>query len=316
MRPNHQTTDKKRGISMKTKIGIIGLGTMGMGIAENLLKRGYVVQGFDLLPERMQVLERKGGTAAPSPAQAADGASALILMVFNGEQVQDVLFGQDGAANVLPKGGSVLVTASVGYAACEEAEKGLEPLGLHLVDCPVRGTAATSASGELYLMVGASPEAFSKNQELLNQLGSTVIHVGDKPGMGQKAKTCMQAFFSLMFEGTCELLALGTASGLDPRTVFEVLDGTSASNGIFRATAKHVAGRVFTGTGNPLSILDKDMQIACASASAFGLSLPALEGISSNFRESMKQCGKEDIWSVVKTLEQPAGLEIQFDFPE
>ena len=58
------------------------------------------------------------------------------------------------------------------------------------------------------------------------------------------------------------------------------------------------------------------MQIACASASAFGLSLPALEGISSNFRESMKQCGKEDIWSVVKTLEQPAGLEIQFDFPE
>ena len=96
---------------MKTKIGIIGLGTMGMGIAENLLKRGYVVQGFDLLPERMQVLERKGGTAAPSPAQAAEGASALILMVFNGEQVRDVLFGQDGAANVLPKGGSVLVTA-------------------------------------------------------------------------------------------------------------------------------------------------------------------------------------------------------------
>ena len=78
---------------MKTKIGIIGLGTMGMGIAENLLKRGYVVQGFDLLPERMQLLEQKGGTAAPSPAQAADGASALILMVFNGEQVQDVLFG-------------------------------------------------------------------------------------------------------------------------------------------------------------------------------------------------------------------------------
>ncbi len=177
---------------METKIGIIGLGTMGMGIAENLLKRGYVVQGFDLLPERMQLLEQKGGTAAPSPAQAADGASAL--MVFNGEQVQDVLFGQDGAANVLPKGGSVLVTASVGYAACEEAEKGLEPLGLHLVDCPVRGTAATSASGELYLMVGASPEAFSKNQELLNQLGSTVIHVGDKPGMGQKAKPVCRRF--------------------------------------------------------------------------------------------------------------------------
>ena len=70
---------------MKTKIGIIGLGTMGMGIAENLLKRGYVVQGFDLLPERMQLLEQKGGTAAPSPAQAASpprGTQAEFSLLF------------------------------------------------------------------------------------------------------------------------------------------------------------------------------------------------------------------------------------------
>lgn len=301
---------------MNMKVGIIGLGRMGFGIASNLLSKGYTVQGYDVAPICVERLVQKGGAAAASPAEAAAGVDALILMVFNAQQIEEVLFGENGAVANMKRGSSVIITASVGYEICEAVEKRLSPAGIHLVDSPVRGTAATSATGELYLMVGASDEAYAANEALLKDLSSTIVRVGPKAGMGQKAKTCMQAFFSLMFEGTCELLALGTASGLDPLKVFEVLDGTSATNGIFRATAKNVANRQFTDTGNPLSILDKDMKIACETAHSFGICVPALEGVRDNFAKAMESYADEDVWAAMKGIEDPANLIVQFKYPE
>lgn len=301
---------------MKKKIGVIGLGTMGFGIASNLLSSGYEVKGYDIAPACVQRLVDKGGIGAESPAQAAADVEALVLMVFNANQINDVLFGKNGAAAAMRKGSSVLITASVGYQICESVDARLSSMGIHLVDSPVRGSAATAATGELYLMVGASDEAYACNKELIHTLGSSVIHVGTKPGMGQKAKTCMQAFFSLMFEGTYELLALGTAAGLDTAKVFQILNETGASNNIFRSTAQNVAKRQFTNTGNPLSILDKDMKIACETAQNFNLSIPALEGVQKNFAKSMESYASEDVWAAMKTIEASAGLTIQFDYPQ
>jgi len=301
---------------MKKMIGVIGLGTMGFGIASNLLSRGYQVRGYDVAAPCMDRFAKAGGIRTGSPAEAGQDVDALILMVFSPDQVRSVLFGENGAAKHMKAGSSVIITASVGYQICEEIEKQLSPLQIHLVDSPVRGTAATASSGDLYLMVGASDEAYAENEALLHDMGAEIVCVGKQAGMGQKAKTCMQAFFSLMFEGTCELLALGAASGLEPATVYSVLNGTSAANGIFRATAQNVAQRQFTGTGNPLSILDKDMKIACATAHDFGLTLPALEGISAAFAKSMEKYGDEDVWAAMKGIEDQTGLCVSFDFPQ
>ena len=99
----------------------------------------------------------------------------------------------------------------------------------------------------------------------------------------------MQAFFSLTFQSTYEVLALGTAMGLDPATVYSILDDTGASSNIFRATARNVASRQFTGTGNPLSILDKDMKIACQTANTCGLPVPSIAATSANFSKAMEE---------------------------
>ena len=302
---------------MGKKIGVIGLGRMGFGIAKNLISRGYEVQGYDLAAPCMERFAGAGGQCKATPAQAAQDVDALILMVFSADQVRDVLFGEQGAAAAMKPESTVFITASVGYQICEEVDAKLQPMHIHLVDAPVRGTAETASTGDLYLMVGASDAAYTANEALLHDLGSQIVRVGNRAGMGQKAKTCMQAFFSLMFEGTCELLALGTAAGLNPRAVYDVLNGTGASNGIFRSTAKNVAQRRFTDTGNPLSILDKDMKIACETARNFGLTLPALEGISKAFAKSMEAYGDEDVWAAMKGIEdQTTGLCVQFDFPE
>lgn len=301
---------------MKKTIGIIGLGRMGYGIACNFISRGYSVQGYDIAAPCMDRFSAAGGACKSTPAEAGRGADALILMVFSAEQIREALFGANGAAAEMKPGSTVIITASVGYQICEEVEQKLAPLHIHLVDTPVRGTAETSATGDLYLMVGASDEAYAANEDLLHDLGSQIVRAGKTAGMGQKAKSCMQAFFSLMFEGTCELLALGASAGLDPQVVYHILNDTSATNGIFRATAKNVANRRFTDTGNPLSILDKDMKIVCTTARGFGLRLPALEGVSAGFDNSMKSYATEDVWAAMKGIEDQTGLRVQFDFPE
>ena len=236
---------------MNDTIGVIGLGTMGIGIAGHLLDEGCTVKGYDINPERLRILAEKGGIPASSPSQTAKDCSALVLMVFNGEQVMNVLFGENGAAESLKPGSCVIICASVGAPACEQAAEKLEHMGIHLVDSPVRGTALSCETGTLYLMVGASDEAFTAAKGVLDTIGSCVVRAGHKAGMGQKTKTCMQAFFSLTFQSTYEVLALGTAMGLDPATVYSILDDTGASSNIFRATARNVASRQFTGTGNP-----------------------------------------------------------------
>lgn len=179
---------------MNDTIGVIGLGTMGIGIAGHLLDEGCTVKGYDINPERLRILAEKGGIPASSPSQTAKDCSALVLMVFNGEQVMNVLFGENGAAESLKPGSCVIICASVGAPACEQAAEKLEHMGIHLVDSPVRGTALSCETGTLYLMVGASDEAFTAAKGVLDTIGSCVVRAGHKAGMGQKAKTCMQAF--------------------------------------------------------------------------------------------------------------------------
>ena len=300
---------------MNDTIGVIGLGTMGIGIAGHLLDEGCTVKGYDINPERLRILAEKGGIPTSSPSQTAKDCSALVLMVFNGEQVMNVLFGENGAAESLKPGSCVIICASVGAPACEQAAEKLEHMGIHLVDSPVRGTALSCETGTLYLMVGASDEAFTAAKGVLDTIGSCVVRAGHKAGMGQKAKTCMLAFFSLTFQSTYEVLALGTAMGLDPATVYSILDDTGASSNIFRATARNVASRQFTGTGNPLSILDKDMKIACQTANTYGLPVPSIAATSANFSKAMEEHGTDDVWSAILPLEKAAGIEVKFDIP-
>ena len=300
---------------MNKTIGIIGLGTMGMGIAEHLIAEGCTVKGYDINPGQLARFAEKGGLPAGTPARAAEGCEALIMMVFNGEQAGEALFGDQGAAGAMAPGTSVIVCASIGAQACEALAMQLEPYGVSLIDSPVRGTADSCSTGTLYLMVGAGEQAYQKNKELLDTIGSTVVYVGKDPGMGQKAKTCMQAFFSLTFQTTYEVLALGTAAGLDPEKVYEILDATGASSSIFRATAQNVAARRFTDTGNPLSILDKDMKIAWEAASRYGLPVPSIAATSQSFSKSMEEYADEDVWAAIKVLEKPAGIEVKFTLP-
>jgi len=295
------------------RIAVLGLGMMGHGIALNLMRRGFSVCGYDVRRESMERFAAAGGSCAASCREAGKDADAVVLMVFDETQLRDILFGADALVPVLKPGCTLIVTASVGRDVLEEADAKLRETGVLLVDAAVRASAASAAAGDMYIMAAGSGEAMAAVDDVLHAMGSTVYRVSDKPGMAQVAKSCMQAFFSLTFEMTAEILSMGCAAGLDPAVVYGILDATSASNGIFRATAANIASGTFQGTNNPMAILEKDANLAVRLAHDKGLRLPALEGTAENFAACMREHPQDDIWACVKSFEKSAGIQVRFD---
>lgn len=294
------------------KIGVIGLGRMGFGIGKNLMHRGYDVTGYDISCGARERFREIGGKTVESCVEAAKDADALILAVFDGDQVEDVLFAE-GAADVMRQGSQVIVMASVGKKAVEAAAPKLAERGIDLVDAPMKGSAKDAGCGNLYIMAAAAPGALEKAETLLNSMGSVVRIVGEQPGMGQMVKTCVQTFFCLACEGACEILALAKATGLDEKTVYDVLASTGAASEVFKTTAKFIGSRCFRGTGNPISILRKDLAVAMELSEECGLSVPAVCGTAANIRAASDKYPDDDIWAAVRPVEESADIKIRME---
>ena len=295
---------------MEKKVGIIGLGLMGYNMGANLLHRGYTVYGYDVSEQSRRLFKELGGQIVLSEQELGQAVDQVIIMVFNAEQVRSV------AANLsqtLRPGGVMIVTASVGHGVMEELEPTLASKGIHLVDATVRASASSAAEGKMYIMVGASREAYSLAKPLLEDLGNDILVVGERAGLAQIAKSCMQAFFSLTFEATAEVLAMGTAAGLDARMVYDILNGTGAANNIFRATAKNIASGTFCKTNNPMAILEKDAKLAAELGHEHGMNLLAIEATAQNFENCMQKYPKDDIWACVKSYEEQSGVQVRFE---
>lgn len=297
----------------KKSIGIVGLGLMGYNMGLNLVNKGFDVYGYDIAPASRERFLQTGGKTVDTCAELGTKADTIILMVFNADQIRDVLFGAGDLAANMKAGSSIIVTASVGNEIMEEVYEKLQGTGIMLVDATVRASAASAAEGKMYIMVGAEDHAFAAVEDVLNAMGNEILRVGDKPGYAQLMKSCMQAFFSLTFEITAEVLALGTAAGLDPKLVYDVLNATGASSNLFRGTAANIASGTFTGTNNPMAILEKDAKLAVKLGKENGLNLLALAGTAQNFENCMKKHGTDDIWACVKDYEESGDIQVRFN---
>lgn len=303
---------KKGQVIFTKKIGVIGLGRMGFGIAKNLMNREYDVIGYDISPEAREQFHKIGGTTTDSCVEAARDADVVVFAVFDAAQFNDVLFVR-GVAKVMRAGSQVIVMSSVGKKVIEAAAPILEEMGIDLVDAPMKGSAKDAGCGNLSLMVAASPKAIKEVDTLLNSIGSVVCVVGDKPGMGQMVKTCVQTFFCMACEGACEIMALAKAAGLDEKTVYDVLASTGAASDVFKTTTKFIGSRCFFGTGNPISILRKDLAVALDISEDYGLSIPAVRGMAANITLAANEYPDDDIWAAVLPVEKSAGIEIKME---
>lgn len=298
---------------MATKrVGFIGLGDMGMGMARNLLAAGFPLTGLDLKPERMALLEKAGGAGASSAAEVGRASDTVFIMVMNGQQVKDLLQGEDGLLAGMAPGGAIIVTATIEPREMREAAALLEGSGLGLIDSPVSGGRSGADGGSLTLMAAGAGEVFAAQQDVLEAVSEKVFHVGEQPGMGQTVKAALQSFIGLTFVAIFESLALGASAGISGQTLFDVTSNTAAgSSPFYRQNAELVLDRCFADTGSQIGTMTKDLGITMALGRETGAPLFATGAAWELFKAGIKRFPDEDNQSVVKILESISGVEVQ-----
>lgn len=206
------------------KIGFIGLGAMGRGMAGVLLAQGHAVAGFDVNPAALDWLEGKGGTRAASAAVACAGAEAAVLMVVNADQARAVLFGPGGVTEGLPAGALVLSSVTMPAEAAAGIGAQVEAGGHLYLDAPVSGGVAGAEAGALTFMAAGSDAAWAAAQPLLSAMGKNVYRFGDRPGPGSTMKMVHQLAAGCNLAVAAEVMSFGAHLGLDPAQVLEVLN--------------------------------------------------------------------------------------------
>jgi len=201
------------------RVGFIGLGNMGGGMAANLVKAGHDVHAFDLSEAALAQAVAVGCTQSASAAEAVQDADAVVTMLPAGRHVRDVYDGQvfDAAS-----ADAILIDCStIDVDTARSVEGNAAARGILMVDAPVSGGIAAAEAGTLTFMVGGSAEAFARAEPFLKQMGKAVIHAGG-PGSGQAAKICNNMLLGASMVATCETFALAEKLGLDLQTFYDI----------------------------------------------------------------------------------------------
>ena len=304
---------------MKSKrLGLIGLGDMGLAMARCLLAADYPVTGFDVRPERGALLEKEGGASAATPAAVGRAADVVVVMVFNGQQVLQSLQGEDGLASGMEPGGTVIITSTIEPREVRAAAALLAVGDLRTIDCSVSGGRTTAPIGALSLMVGAATEDLEAQRDVLETLGNKILHVGEEPGMGQTVKAALQAFMYTSSIAMLEAMALGASAGIPGDMLHDVFRNSaiqSGETGFFRKLVDHVFARDFVDTGSQITVTAKDVGISVAMGHESGAPLFTTAAAYEVIKAGVAHYPDEDKQSVIKLLEAITGVTVERQSP-
>jgi 3-hydroxyisobutyrate dehydrogenase len=214
----------EQGWNEMARIGFIGLGNMGSGMAANLAKAGHEVLAFDLSEEALARAEANGCARAGSAAEAVAEAEAVVTMLPAGKHVREVY--EQSVIGAAPASAILIDCSTIDVATARAENARAKAAGYLMVDAPVSGGIAAADSGTLTFMVGGSEAAFERARPILEKMGQAVIHAGG-PGSGQAAKICNNMLLAASMIATCETFVLAQKLGLDPQTFFDIASKAS-----------------------------------------------------------------------------------------
>jgi putative dehydrogenase len=282
------------------RVGVIGLGAMGMGVAQSLLRAGLEVHACDVRPEAVQKLVESGARAAASPAALAEAVDAIVVLVVNAQQTEQVLFGESGAAPRLKPGSVVIASATVSPEYAEVLGARLKDMGIHLIDAPVSGGAAKAAAGQMSVMAAGVPEAFARCEKLFSAISAKLYRLGEQPGQGSKVKMINQLLAGVHIAAAAEAMALGLRAGCDPDALYEVISNSAGSSWMFQNRVPHILAGDYTPL-SAVNIFVKDLGIVLDYAKKNVFPLPLSATAHQMFMQaSAAGHGGEDDSAVVK----------------
>ena len=289
------------------KIGVMGLGQMGTPIATFILKAGYEVTGFDVVPEKMAALAPLGLKPARFPREAAAGADLVILSLRNWADVTSVVEGEGGVLEGTHAGQIIADCSTVPPAESRAMAERLAKQGVHWMDVPVSGAANQAREGNMVFMAGGEKKIFDAIKPVFDKVGKKTVYVG-KHGDAVMMKTVVNHVLFLTQAAAIEGLVLGKKAGLDPEVLLDVLVSGAAGSDLLAARGKDMLAGNFAAKG-ALWIAAKDLALALQSAKELGVALP-MGGLYQQLLISAQNRGwdQEDATVVMRIYEELAGM--------
>jgi 3-hydroxyisobutyrate dehydrogenase len=257
------------------KFGFIGLGNMGLPMAQNLLKAGHAVQGFDMNKAQVDALVATSGQATDSVKAAASGVDIVITMLPAGAHVREVYLGTDGVLASVGAATLLIDSSTIDVETARAVAAAADRKGLAMLDAPVSGGVGGAAAATLTFMVGGSERAFVRAESILQKMGRTIVHAGG-PGNGQAAKICNNMILAVSMIAVSEGFVLAEKLGLDHQKLFDI---ASKSSGQCWAMTSYcpVPGPVPASPANrdyqagfTAAMMLKDLKLAQGAAKAAG----------------------------------------------
>ena len=288
------------------RVGLIGIGDMGSGMAENILKNGHELVVYDLRPEQLEPFVEQGAYAAKNLGEVGERSDFVFVMVMNGDQIKAIL---NNGLNMKP-GSTFICTATILRSELIEIAQWLEEKGIRVIDAPVSGGAPGAAAGTLTMMVAAQQDVFEEATDVLNAVGENIYHVGEEIGAGQTVKACLAVLTGVTYAGIFETLALGVKAGVKPETLYEVINTSVVGSFLFRDTTQNIMERNFAGQSR-IGTMYKDLGIAKTLGRECGVPLFTLSSAAEWFQAGISVNPEEANWAIIKIFENMLGIEVK-----
>jgi len=298
-----------KGLTMKN-IGFIGLGIMGCPMAKNLLKKGYSLTVYDIVPEKVDELVEAGAMAGLSNKDVAENSEIIITMLPNSPEVKEAVLGKNGVLDGARPGTILIDMSSIAPLASKEISERAKEKKVVMLDAPVSGGEPKAVEGTLAIMVGGPAETFEEVRDILSVMGASVTRVGEI-GSGNTTKLANQIIVALNIAAMSEAMVLATKAGVDPENVFKAIRGGLAGSTVLDAKMPLALEGNFK-PGFRIELHIKDLANALDTAHELGVPVP-LSSVVMEVMQALKVDGKgaDDHGGIIQFYEKLAHVEIR-----
>jgi 3-hydroxyisobutyrate dehydrogenase len=285
-------------------IAVVGLGAMGLPMSLRLMQAGFDVRGVDRAAASRERFTDAGGAVASTVSDAVRGADALLLLVVNADQAEDVLFGPDGAVDAIGTKCIVLLALTTSPESAAAIGRKLADRGVRMIDAPVSGGVKRAAAGTLTVLASGPPDDISSARHFLAPLGA-VHEIGPDVGQASAVKLINQLLCGVHLAAAAEAIALAEHLAVDPRKVYEVVKMSSGISHMFADRVPLMLGEESRLTA-AIDILVKDLALVCDLATSAGACTPTARRALDLFREAALQgLGGFNDSEIIRCLRSP-----------
>lgn len=296
-------------MSKISKTAVVGLGSMGYGMAASLLRSGHQAYGFDINETQMKRFQDEGGSKAALKDIASE-LDALVVVVLNAAQTAEVLFGESGVVASMKAGSVVMACATVPPEFARSMEEKCNALDIHYLDAPISGGSVKAANGQLSIMASGTKDAFKAAESVLDATAETVFRLGDSAGAGSAMKAVNQLLAGVHIATMAEALTFGMTQGVKPDQFLEVISKCAGTSWMLENRAPHIVEGDYTPHSS-VNIWPKDLGIVLDIAKSGGFDAPISQAAFDQFKRAADMgLGSEDDAAVAKVYAEKVGLKL------